>query len=343
MVASPKDAAAVFRADPKYPIRANPGDIFDYLRERIKRPPGVFFADGTEWYKHRSVLSKRMLKPPEINKYIPRLNDIVSDAILEIKRLRNNVEGEKAYEIDNLDMLLFRWSFESVTDVLFDRRFHTLSENPSKESLDFILNVGTFLKHAVPALMIPLSVHKVYETQVFKELERSFKKLYYYAELFTTQKLKELDKNVKTEGINLEKDDIQEFIPFILSRGKVADHELQSSIVDTFFAGVDTTSNTMQWMLYLLAKNPDAQKYLREEIDSVNGMHNIPDAQALKQMPFLRAVIKETLRLYPVLILHRRLLHEDLVLSGKIPYFYFLGEGWGRGILDSELQQHLPE
>ena len=40
-----------------------------------------FFADGEEWYKLRSVLSKRMLRPKEAADYTPDFNKINSDFI----------------------------------------------------------------------------------------------------------------------------------------------------------------------------------------------------------------------------------------------------------------------
>ena len=65
-------------------------------------------------------------------------------------------------------------------------------------------------------------------------------------------------------GENFE--DSAELIPFLLSTDRISEDEVSSSIVDTLFAGVDTISNTMQWMLYLLAKNPDIQSSVREEV-----------------------------------------------------------------------------
>ena len=40
-----------------------------------------FFADGEEWYKLRSALSKRMLRPKEADDYTPDFNKIISDFI----------------------------------------------------------------------------------------------------------------------------------------------------------------------------------------------------------------------------------------------------------------------
>jgi len=91
--------------------------------------------------------------------------------------------------------------------------------------------------------------------------------------------------------------------------------ELMSDTTDqlkTFlFAGHDTTSTTLQWALYELHRYPHAAKRLREELDGVFGPETGHDAkavldsiltrgeEALSQLTYTSAVIKEVLRLYP--------------------------------------------
>ena len=41
----------------------------------------VFFADGEEWYKLRSVLSRRMLRRKEVADFTPGFNKIIGDFI----------------------------------------------------------------------------------------------------------------------------------------------------------------------------------------------------------------------------------------------------------------------
>lgn len=74
-------------------------------------------------------------------------------------------------------------------------------------------------------------------------------------------------------------------------------------------------------MLYLLAKNPEKQQKLREEI-----MRILPDkdenltTESLNNIPYLRACLKETNRLRPILLGNLRSAGYDLVLKGyQIP------------------------
>ncbi|CAE6444057.1 unnamed protein product [Rhizoctonia solani] len=84
-------------------------------------------------------------------------------------------------------------------------------------------------------------------------------------------------------------------------------------VVETFgllFAGSDTTSNSLSAMCFYLAKNPQTQKKLQEELDdhvplksSFNdGDSSSPDPvvtyETIKDLPYLNACLKETMRLH---------------------------------------------
>ncbi|KAL9922035.1 putative cytochrome P450 6a14 [Glossina fuscipes fuscipes] len=69
-----------------------------------------------------------------------------------------------------------------------------------------------------------------------------------------------------------------------------------------FIAGFETSSTTMSFCLYELAKHPDIQAKLRLEIETVLKQHNNElTYEALNSMSYMEQVVAETLRLYPVL------------------------------------------
>lgn len=65
------------------------------------------------------------------------------------------------------------------------------------------------------------------------------------------------------------------------------------------FAGIDTSSNTMEWALSLLLKHPEIQDKLRAEIDAQVGHERLLMESDLANLPYLDNVVKETLRLFP--------------------------------------------
>lgn len=65
-------------------------------------------------------------------------------------------------------------------------------------------------------------------------------------------------------------------------------------------AGADTTANTLVALSYHVLSDPEIFGRLRNELESVMPIADQPpDPKALDQLPFLNALIEETLRLYP--------------------------------------------
>lgn len=78
----------------------------------------------------------------------------------------------------------------------------------------------------------------------------------------------------------------------------MTDQQLRSESGAFFFAGHETTANTLTFALYLLAKHPEAEARLHAELARVLGGRT-PTIDDLPQLPFNRMVVEETLRLYP--------------------------------------------
>ncbi|XP_054161182.1 cytochrome P450 4V2-like [Oppia nitens] len=87
--------------------------------------------------------------------------------------------------------------------------------------------------------------------------------------------------------------------------------------VDTFmFAGHDTSALCMSWTLYLLGLYPDVQRRLHQELDAQSIVADTDvRGDQLRRMPYLDAVLRESLRLYPPVI--RRDIRQDLAIGGQ--------------------------
>jgi cytochrome P450 family 4 len=82
--------------------------------------------------------------------------------------------------------------------------------------------------------------------------------------------------------------------------------------VDTFiFAGHDTTTSGITFILYSLAKHPEIQEKVYEEIVEVLGGDDDLTAKKLNKLHYLELVIKETLRLFPPVANYGRQLNEE--------------------------------
>lgn len=76
-------------------------------------------------------------------------------------------------------------------------------------------------------------------------------------------------------------------------------NELYSCLQDIITGGSDTTSSVLVWALASLMKNPQSLKKVQAEIRQLAAKKDVIDEQDIEKLPYLRAVVKETLRLYP--------------------------------------------
>ncbi|KAL2321753.1 LOW QUALITY PROTEIN: hypothetical protein Fmac_026132 [Flemingia macrophylla] len=74
---------------------------------------------------------------------------------------------------------------------------------------------------------------------------------------------------------------------------------LKALLVDIFIGEGDTSSTTMEWAMAELMKNPNTMEKVQEEVRRVVGNKAEVDENDVKQMNYLKCVVKETLRLHP--------------------------------------------
>jgi acyl-CoA synthetase (AMP-forming)/AMP-acid ligase II/cytochrome P450 len=74
---------------------------------------------------------------------------------------------------------------------------------------------------------------------------------------------------------------------------------LRSVMLSLVLAGMDTTGSGLFFCLDLLARHPDSQKSVREEIHTAFGDGEISPTDLPRQLPYTLAAVQEALRLYP--------------------------------------------
>ncbi|KAI9253390.1 cytochrome P450 [Phascolomyces articulosus] len=100
----------------------------------------------------------------------------------------------------------------------------------------------------------------------------------------------------------------------------MSNEELKSNLCVFFLAGHDTTAFALSCAIYELAKHPDVQEKVRQEVNSILGDASetvLPTVEQTKQMSYLNQVMKETLRLHaPLANSTSRTAAEDIELNG---------------------------
>jgi len=72
--------------------------------------------------------------------------------------------------------------------------------------------------------------------------------------------------------------------------------QLLATVNDLFSAGTETTSTTIRWAILYLARHPDIQEKLYQEIKEKVGVSALPSYADKTKLPFAEAVVMETQR-----------------------------------------------
>ncbi|KAI6497010.1 hypothetical protein PoMZ_05916 [Pyricularia oryzae] len=98
--------------------------------------------------------------------------------------------------------------------------------------------------------------------------------------------------------------------------GKLSDSSIIDNLITFLIAGHETTSGMLSFAFYLLLKNPTAYRKAQQEIDDLCGREPIT-VEHLSKMPYITAVLRETLRLYSTIPAFVVEAIEDTVVGGK--------------------------
>ncbi|KAL6174718.1 hypothetical protein ACLB2K_051364 [Fragaria x ananassa] len=99
---------------------------------------------------------------------------------------------------------------------------------------------------------------------------------------------------------------------------KVSDYNHESIVnpdPDMFAGGTDTTHTVLEWAMTELLRRPKVMRRLQNEVRGIVGNRDLTEDD-LVGMDYLRAVIKETLRLHPPFSVIFRLSTEDVTIKG---------------------------
>lgn len=99
---------------------------------------------------------------------------------------------------------------------------------------------------------------------------------------------------------------------------RMTDKDVLAQVPTFLVAGHETTSTATTWALYALTQAPEAQSKLRDELLTVSTDN--PTMDELNALPFLDAVVRETLRLHAPVPSTMRIAVKDDILPLSTPF-----------------------
>uniref|UniRef100_A0A4W4DV98 Cytochrome P450, family 27, subfamily A, polypeptide 1.1 n=1 Tax=Electrophorus electricus TaxID=8005 RepID=A0A4W4DV98_ELEEL len=280
----------LLRRDEKFPRR---GDMTLWTEYRDMKGFGYgpFTEEGEKWYKLRAVLNKRMLHPKDSLKYENVVNDVITDFVKRIRYLcKISPTGDL---VPNVTNELYRFSLEGISRILFETQIGCLENEIPAETQNFINSISQMQRESIPVSVLPKWTRNY--LPFWKHYVAGWDGIFSFACKLIDRKMEDIQKRLDTN-----QEAAGEYLTYLLSNTKMSKKDVYGSVAELLLAGVETTSNTLLWALYLLSRDPKAQDILYQEVADIVKGDQIPAAQDINNMPYLKAVIKETLRMYPV-------------------------------------------
>ncbi|XP_077316677.1 1,25-dihydroxyvitamin D(3) 24-hydroxylase, mitochondrial [Lithobates pipiens] len=296
---------ALYREESNYPKRLEikPWKAYrDYRDEAY----GLLILEGKDWQRVRSAFQQKLMKPTEVGKLDTKINEVMVDLV---QRMDDVLTPEG--KIEDLYCELNKWSLESICLVLYEKRFGFLQPNLGEEALDFITAIKKMMSTFGLMMVTPVEFHKRLNTKIWKDHTHAWDSIFKTAKCHIDRRL------TKLSG----KGD-EDFLCTIYKDSKLSKKEMYATITEMLIGAVETVANSLLWAMFNLSRNPHIQEKLYAEIQGVLSPDQVPCADDLRHMPYLKACLKESMRINPSVPFTTRTLDKETVLGD-----YVLPEG----------------
>ncbi|XP_021762254.1 flavonoid 3'-monooxygenase-like [Chenopodium quinoa] len=116
----------------------------------------------------------------------------------------------------------------------------------------------------------------------------------------------------------------KDMVDVLLQHGNDSNHQVKidrngvkAFTQDLIAGGTDTSTITLEWAITELIRRPDIIAKATEELDHVIGKERWVQEQDIQNLPYIQAIVKETLRLHPVTpLLVPRFSREQVKVEG---------------------------
>ncbi|KAE9453848.1 hypothetical protein C3L33_14206, partial [Rhododendron williamsianum] len=126
-------------------------------------------------------------------------------------------------------------------------------------------------------------------------------------------------------GGGLGEDCAGDFVDVLLdleNENRLSDSDMVAVLWEMIFRGTDTVAILLEWILARMVLHPDIQAKAQSEIDSVVGKTRLVSDSDLPNLPYLLAIVKETLRMHPpgpLLSWARLAIHDTKIGNHFVP------------------------
>eukprot|EP00441_Pelagodinium_beii_P042931 CAMPEP_0197638018 /NCGR_PEP_ID=MMETSP1338-20131121/13057_1 /TAXON_ID=43686 ORGANISM="Pelagodinium beii, Strain RCC1491" /NCGR_SAMPLE_ID=MMETSP1338 /ASSEMBLY_ACC=CAM_ASM_000754 /LENGTH=511 /DNA_ID=CAMNT_0043210523 /DNA_START=91 /DNA_END=1626 /DNA_ORIENTATION=- len=304
VICDPREFRKVFQHEGKYP-QALTSDAWPvtHFFDKFKQPYNSLVKEGKEWQKGRHALQKDIFSTASASSYCEPVTQACDEVVENFgKRV---AQGPVDIETEMVN---------AVSDVfsaaVLGKSLGVSSGSCPPEAAEWVEDSMRVIQLSAQLIMQP---HMKVYPEAFA-LYREFETLF--------GKTNEATQKMVMEAVERYKDfegpeDELPYVARVQRRGEISDDVLGTEVQGIVMAGLDTTFHVLLWNILNLAQYPAAQEALRQEVHQVLGPEAHFSREKLSEMPYLKAVMRESQRYTPAApILTFRFLDEDLALCG---------------------------
>lgn len=268
----------------------------------------VSISKDEEWKRIRTLLSPTFTSG-KLKEMLPIINQY-GDAL--VKKLR--YQAEKGKPVD-LKEVFGAYSMDVITSTSFGVNVDSLNNphDPFVEKAKKLFNFDFFRPLLFSIVLFP------FLTPVYEMLNIStfpLDSLKFFTKFVKQMKQNRLEPNQKQRVDFLQLMMNSQNSKDTESHKALSDIEVLAQSIIFIFAGYETTSNALSFIMHTLATHPDVQKKLQQEIDTTLPNKAFPTYDVMMEMEYLDMVVSETLRLYPIASKIFRMCKKDVEING---------------------------
>lgn len=324
VVYDPNIFLEVFRREGNRPrgTGADAWPFVKYMKERDYKIVASLLKQGDEWWDTRSKLNPDMFNPQAVASYLPLINQASAVASEHIQEAATK---EPIYQFMN------RAAFDLFAAFALGSFPRTVDRsNADPRDLLLVNDAANAFEMLGSLLRKPPGMANAEYKRYAAAMDSAFLRTGEIARA----KLREIGKCKMKDSLaeELQEDDSQLleldslaaagetddgrcFLERLHARGHYSDVELEQVMMNFLSASIDTTANTMNWVLVHLAQHPEKQDVLHAELSSVLSGGGFVK-EALPKLPYLKACLREAHRLTPVAHIMMRRLAEPMEIGG---------------------------
>ncbi|XP_059048276.1 cytochrome P450 4c3-like [Achroia grisella] len=292
-------------------------DLHRFIRKIIGN--GAIFAPVSIWRRRRKVLV-----PAFSPKIVENFVEVFSEQSVKLtERLEKQVNKGPF----SLWPFVSTYTLDSVCDTAMGVKINA-QENPDSPFLTCLNRILNLVCERIFHLWLqPDWLYKLFPQ--YTEHQECLKEMHDFIDQVIKIKRAEIkienDSKSETDKIyDLGQYKMKTFLDLLvtLSGGNqgYTDIELREEVLTLTVAGTDTSAVGLGYVLKLLAKYPDVQEKVYQELCEVFGDSNRPlIKEDLPKLQYLERVVKESLRLFtPVPFIIRKVLNDIVLPSGRV-------------------------